>query len=427
MSQLINQAQQYTPGGVHSPVRACTGMGVAPLFLTHATGPYVVDHQGQQYVDYICGFGPTILGHGHPAISKAVTQQAQQGLVYGISDVKAPILSQYICEAFPSVEQVRLMNSGTEACMTAVRLARAATQRPKVIKFEGTYHGHHDAFLVSAGSGAMNTVSTSGVTVGATQDTVLLPFNDIVAVEQAFKTDPKAFAAIMIEPIAGNMGMILPKTGYLKALRQLCDQYGVMLIFDEVMTGFRVAYGGASVHYDIRPDLVVLGKVIGGGLPIGAVAGPRAILSLLAPIGPVYQAGTFSANPMSLSAGIATFQQLQVQGVYEGLTSYANALCEGLVKCSAACDVPLQCVSLGGMLGLFFSEQPVECLTDAQASNLDQFKLFYRTMREQGVLWPPSPYEAFFIGTQHDDETLRKTLEAARYAFKACSISEGVH
>ena len=421
MTDLLKQARHYTPGGVHSPVRACQHMGLDPLFFTHGQGPYIFDHEGHRYIDYVCGFGPVILGHAHPALSKVLSAQAQRGLVYGGCDANAPILSKMLCDALPGVDQIRLMNSGTEACMTAVRLARAATGRSKVIKFEGAYHGHYDAFLVAAGSGALNTVATSGVTPGAVQDTLLLPFNDVEAVRKTLEQHAGTVAAIILEPIAGNMGMILPMRDYLSTLRHLCDAHGVVLIFDEVMTGFRVAYGGAGVHYGVIPDLTVLGKVIGGGLPIGAVAGSRDLMELLAPSGAVYQAGTFSANPMSLCAGIETLKHLSDTKAYQHLSEHSHALSEGLVLSAAQQGIDLQGVSLGGMLGVFFSSTPVQDLTAAQQTDPLAFKWFYQGMRQAGIVWPPSPYEAFFIGTQHDEDTLKFTLAAADQVFQSCA------
>ena len=426
MTDHFSLAQKYTPGGVHSPVRACAAVGMSPTFWQSAMGAYLVDVSGRSYIDYISGFGPNILGHGHPALIEALQSQLNRGLIYGGCAEQAPQLAELICTTMPAIEQVRFMNSGTEGCMTAVRIARAATGRDQIIKCRGAYHGHADMFLVQAGSGALTLgqPSSPGVPHSAVKDTFLVPFNDIAAVEACLSIHGKNIAAIMVEPICGNMGMILPEDGYLEALRKLSDRYDVCLIFDEVMTGFRVALGGAQGHYQVKPDLTVLGKVIGGGLPIGAVGGKIDLMQQLSPLGPVYQAGTFSANPMTMTAGITALQHLMKPGVFDQLHQHTRALTTALHQLAQQYHIPLQVSALGGMFGTAFSALPVTDLLTALQINTEQFKQFYQQMHQGGVLWPPSAFEALFITLAHDDQTLSDTLNIAEATFKAIAIQQ---
>jgi glutamate-1-semialdehyde 2,1-aminomutase len=417
---LLNLANKYTPGGVHSPVRACKNVGLEPIFWQGASGCFLQAVNGDRYLDYICGFGPVLLGHDNAKIVNVVQQQAQHGMIYGGCDQRAPVLSEMICNAFFAMDKVRLMNSGTEACMTAVRLARAYTGRNKVIKCQGSYHGHSDSFLVAAGSGALTggKPSSDGVTIAAAQDTILVPFNDIASIEALLQTQQHDVAAIILEPICGNMGMIVPQKNYLQNLRAICDKYDICLIFDEVMTGFRVAYGGAQVLYSVRPDITVLGKIIGGGLPIGAVGGRADILDQLAPVGGVYQAGTFSANPMSVAAGIAALEQLNTD-VYCSLEKYTEVLTKEMQSMANRYNIPLQTNYKGGMLGVFFSAQPIYNLEDTSYMDVSLYNEFYRQMLKEKIVLPPSAYEAWFVTTEHDDAAMQMTLAAVEKAFSS--------
>jgi glutamate-1-semialdehyde 2,1-aminomutase len=416
MIDLLKLANKYTPGGVHSPVRACKNVGVEPVFWQAADKCFLQAIDGTKYLDYICGFGPIILGHNNEKIVTALQQQVKQGLIYGGCDHQAPVLSEMICNAFPSMDKIRLMNSGTEACMTAIRLARAYTGKNKIIKCQGSYHGHSDSFLVAAGSGALTggKPSSDGVTLSAAQDTILVPFNDILALEEKLKNNE--VAAIILEPICGNMGMISPSKDYLKNVRQLSDKYDVCLIFDEVMTGFRVAYGGAQVLHSVHPDITVLGKIIGGGLPIGAVGGKAEILDQLAPIGGVYQAGTFSANPMSVVAGITALGQLNLS-TYNQLEKFAKELTNKIQTLANEYKIPVQTNFQGGMLGLFFSTKPITNLEDTALMDVSLYNEFYRQMLKEKIILPPSAYEAWFITTEHDDSVMQMTLKAIEKAF----------
>ena len=412
----MERACRVIPGGVNSPVRAFKAVGGDPVFVSSAQGAYLEDVGGKRYVDYICGYGPHILGHRHPAIVEAVSGALARGTTFGTPTLEEVELAELIVDALPSVEMVRLVNSGTEATMSALRLARAFTGRSKFLKFEGCYHGHADPYLVAAGSGALTlgVPSSPGVPAEVTADTLLAPFNDLPAVEELVRRHGGELAAIIVEPIAGNMGMILPAEGFLEGLRRACDASGALLIFDEVMTGFRVAWGGAQELFPVRPDLTTLGKVIGGGLPIAAYGGRRDVMERIAPSGPVYQAGTLSGNPIAVAAGIAALKTLASDdfAAFRTLEATGGALEDGLREVARRHSVPCQILRRGGMLGFFFSETPVCTLGDVDASDKERFKVVFHRLLAAGVHLPPSPYEAFFFSTAHGPEEVEKTLEA---------------
>ena len=408
---LLERAQQRIPGGVNSPVRAFKSVGGTPIFIKNAQGPYLYDVDNNQYIDYVGSWGPMIHGHAHPAIIEAITTVAQYGSSFGAPCELEIKLAEMICQHMPSIEQIRMVNSGTEATMSALRLARAATSRSKFVKFDGCYHGHADSFLVNAGSGALTlgTPSSPGVTPGTAADTLTAPFNDLEAVNALFQANPSEIAAVIIEPITGNMGMIKAQPEFLIGLRALCDQHGALLIFDEVMTGFRVALGGAQSLYSVQPDLTTLGKVIGGGLPVGAYGGRADLMQLIAPAGPVYQAGTLSGNPLAMAAGCATLERLNAS-TFEQLDYITNKLTTGMKQSAEASKIPLSTEAQGGMFGFFFSDTVVKNLNDVQNSNLSLFKQFHAAMLEAGIYWPPSPYEANFLSMTHDEGIIEKTL-----------------
>ncbi len=417
---ILERASRVLPGGVNSPVRAFRGVGGEPVFVRSADGAYLEATDGKRYIDYICGYGPHILGHGHPAIRAALRQAVERGTCFGAPTVAEVELAELVISAMPSIEMVRLVNSGTEACMSALRLARAATGRNKIVKFEGCYHGHADAFLVAAGSGAatLGVPSSPGVPEAVTADTLLAPFNDLDAVAALFAQHRDAersdIAAVVVEPIAGNMGLVPPVPGFLEGLRQLCDAHGALLIFDEVMTGFRVAPGGAQSLYDVRPDLTTLGKVIGGGLPIAAYGGRRDLMQQIAPAGPVYQAGTLSGNPLAVAAGHAALSTLLADGaaLFEQLEVTGSALEAGLRGAAEEAGVPCQVVRKGAMLGFFFHDQPVTCLGDVDAADHERFKRVFHHLLRAGVHLPPSAYETWFFSAAHGEPEVRATLTA---------------
>jgi len=407
------------PGGVNSPVRAFNGVGGHPIFFESGAGAYMTDIEGKHYIDYVGSWGPLILGHNHPQVVKAVEEALQQGMTFGASTPREVELAEMVTSLMPSLAMVRMVTSGTEATMTALRLARAYTGRDKILKFAGCYHGHHDALLVEAGSGALTLghPSSPGVPKAVAEATIVVPFNDLNAVANAFEQHGKDIAAIIVEPIAGNMGCIPPRADFLGGLRHLCDDYGSVLIFDEVMTGFRVALGGAQSIYGVLPDLTTLGKVIGGGLPVGAVGGRSDIMRMLAPEGPVYQAGTLSGNPLAMAAGIATLQLISKPNFYEKLSQMTIALVDGLLECAEAVGISLTANHVGGMFGIFFTENPVFNLDDAKRINHDQFCQFYHGMLQQGIYLAPSPFEAGFVSYAHRHEEITLTLQAAETVF----------
>jgi glutamate-1-semialdehyde 2,1-aminomutase len=419
--KLFAQAQKLIPGGVNSPVRAFKSVGGTPLYFQKGQGPYVWDVDGNQYVDYVGSWGPLVLGHANPAVVKAVQETAAQGLSFGAPHPLEVQLAEKICQLMPNIEQVRMVNSGTEASMSAIRLARAFTGRNKIIKFEGCYHGHCDALLIKAGSGALTFgVPTSpGVPNACIEDTLIAQFNDLVSVQKLFEKFSTEIAAIIIEPVAGNMNCVLPQAEFLQGLRQLCDQYHSVLILDEVMTGFRVALGGAQEYYKIKPDLTLLGKIIGGGMPVGAFGGRKDIMQLMAPQGGVYQAGTLSGNPVAMAAGLATLQAITADSQFYGKLSAKTAqLMQGLKERAQAAKIPFTTNHIGGMFGLFFNaEKFVTTYQQVLKSNVEQFNKFFHGMLQQGVYFAPSAFEAGFTSSAHDEKALAFTLQAAEKVF----------
>ncbi|NOZ26712.1 MAG: glutamate-1-semialdehyde 2,1-aminomutase [Chloroflexi bacterium] len=420
-AELFASAQQVIPGGVNSPVRAFRGVGGIPRFIERGQGAYVWDVDGNRYVDYVLSWGPLILGHAHPRVVEAVTRQAARGTSFGAPTEMETRLAELILEAMPGIEMVRFVNSGTEATMSALRLARAFTGRDKIIKFEGCYHGHADMLLVQAGSGVatLGLPDSPGVPRGATQDTLVAPYNDLSAVASLFDQYPESIAAVIVEPVAGNMGVVPPVDGFLAGLRDLCTRHGALLIFDEVMTGFRVHPGGAQTLYGIDPDLTCLGKVIGGGLPVGAYGGKRDIMQTVAPAGPMYQAGTLSGNPLAMAAGIATLEELRRPGVWDELERKTHQLCQGIGEAARRAEVPIYQTRVGTMFCAFFQEGPVTDYAAARRSDTEGYARFFHAMLERGVYLAPSQFEAGFMSVAHGDEEIEATIEAAASAFAA--------
>ncbi len=417
---LFERAQQLIPGGVNSPVRACRAVGTDPLFISRADGCRIYDADGNGYIDYIGSWGPMILGHRHPAVVEALARALELGTSYGAPTELEVELAQMVVEAVPSVEMVRMVNSGTEATMSAIRLARGATGRDMFVKFDGCYHGHTDSLLVSAGSGVatLAIAGSPGVPQAFVDHTLSIPYNDLPALEKVMAEKGTRIAAVIIEPVAGNMGLVAPVEGYLQALRKLCDQHGVLLIFDEVMTGFRVAYGGAQELYGIKPDLSCFGKIIGGGLPVGAYGGRRDLMSQIAPQGPIYQAGTLSGNPLAMAAGLATLKELRQPGFYEKLDQASDRLLRGLAQAAQQAGLPVATARVGSMLGLFFASHPVHSFADAKRSNLGRFSKYYQQMLDRGVYLAPSQFEAFFVSAAHDPNAIDATIQAAGEIFR---------
>ncbi|MBF0610957.1 MAG: glutamate-1-semialdehyde 2,1-aminomutase [Magnetococcales bacterium] len=415
--ELFAQARLLIPGGVNSPVRAFKSVGGTPPFIQSALGAYITDADNKSYIDYVGSWGPMILGHSHPEVLDAICQAAHKGCSYGAPTEAEIQLAQTITQLVPSIQMVRLVNSGTEATMSALRLARAATKRDAILKFTGCYHGHADSLLVAAGSGAatFGVPSSPGVTQKTAQDTLVLPFNNLPAVEELFKARGTEIAAIIVEPVAGNMGCVPPVAGYLEGLRKICDQYGTILIFDEVMTGFRVALGGAQAHYNIVPDLTTLGKIIGGGLPVGAYGGKKELMEQISPVGPVYQAGTLSGNPLATAAGLKTLQLISQPGFYDRLDQATLYLTEGIHTILQQYNIPHIGYRVGSMFGLFFSPRDViTSFEEATSSDLNRFNRWFHGMLQEGVYLAPSQYEAGFVSAAHSAQELEKTLEAAR-------------
>ena len=416
----FKKAQQYIPGGVNSPVRAFKSVGGDPVFINKASGAYMVDMDGKQYIDYVGSWGPMILGHAHPQVVKAVQEAAESGLSFGAPTEAETTLAQKICELIPSIDQVRMVSSGTEATMSALRLARGFTKRDKVLKFEGCYHGHADSFLVKAGSGALTLgePNSAGITQGVAKDTLTLPFNDIDAVKALFKEVGDEIAAVIVEPIAGNMNFIVPQDEFLATLRQCCDTHGSILIFDEVMTGFRVGLKGAQGLFGVTPDLTTFGKVIGGGMPVGAFGGRADIMGSIAPLGPVYQAGTLSGNPIAMAAGLKTLELISVDGFYESLDKKLTQLLMSLTEAAEKANVPFYADSRGGMFGLFFTESDnVSSFDEVMNCDQERFKQFFHGMLEKGIYMAPSAFEAGFISAAHTQEDIDKTVQAAKHVF----------
>ena len=417
---LFAEALNYIPGGVNSPVRAFRAVGGQPFFVNKAKGSRVWDVDGNDYIDYVCTWGPAILGHAHPKIISAVKAAAEHGTSFGIPNPSEVTMAKLICSLVPSVQKVRMTNSGTEACMSAIRLARGFTKRDKIIKFDGCYHGHADSLLVKAGSGALTFghPDSAGVPAAFTQHTIVLPFNDIDALKACFAANKDQIAGIIVEPVPGNAGLYLPKKGYLEFLSEITKANGALLIFDEVMTGFRLAKGGAQARFGITPDLSCFGKVIGGGLPVGAFGGRAEIMDYLAPLGPVYQAGTLSGNPLAMAAGIAALEELESGGAYCQLEELAEQLEAGMRDAAKSAGVPVQFNACGSMFCGYFTSEPVHNLADAMKSDRERFKKYFHGMLNEGVYLAPSQFEAGFISTAHTREDIDKTVRAAAKVMK---------
>jgi len=419
--KLFQRAQLCIPGGVNSPVRAFRAVGGTPLFIRRGKGAQVWDADGRAYIDYVGSWGPLVLGHAHPDVVKAVQQAADRGLSFGAPTEQEVEMAELLCKRVPSLDQVRLVSSGTEATMSAIRLARGFTGRSAIVKFEGCYHGHADSLLVKAGSGALTfgQPSSAGVPEATAAHTLVLEYNDEAALERAFERAGSEIAAVIVEPVAGNMNLVAPRPVFLERMRQLCTQHGTVLIFDEVMTGFRVALGGAQALYGVRADLVTLGKVIGGGMPVGAFGGRRDIMQSIAPIGPVYQAGTLSGNPVAVAAGLATLSLVQSPGFYERLAASTRALCDGLMRSAQTRGVLFSATSVGGMFGIYFRETPPANFAEVMQCDREQFNRFFHAMLAEGVYLAPSSYEAGFVSSAHGAPEIERTIAAADRTFSS--------
>jgi len=420
---LFEKARKIIPGGVNSPVRAGKAVGIDPPFISRAKGSFLWDVEGNRYVDYVCSWGPMILGHGHPEVVKALEERVSKGTSYGAPTELEVEMAETITNMVPSIEMVRMVNSGTEATMSAIRLARGFTGKEKIIKFEGCYHGHADSLLVSAGSGVATLAipGCPGVPADLAEHTISLPFNDLDGVVQAFERFGSEVAAVIIEPIPGNMGVIIPKKEFLTGLREITLENGALLIFDEVISGFRVGPGGAQELYGVMPDITCLGKIIGGGLPVGAYGGRRDVMEQMAPEGDIYQAGTLSGNPLAMAAGLATLRVLQERDVYQGLENKGRMLFSGLEDAAKAAGVNVVINRIGSMGSLFFGENPVTDFTSAKASDAERFKRYYANMLNQGIYLAPSAFEACFVSTAHDENTIKQTIDCAARSLDSLS------
>lgn len=419
--EAFARAKKVIPGGVNSPVRAFKSVGREPIFIAKGEGARLWDIDGNSYLDYVLSWGPLIVGHAHPDVVEAIKATAERGASYGAPTEIETELAEEVLKAYPSMDMIRMVNSGTEATMSALRLARGVTGRNKIVKFEGCYHGHADSLLIKAGSGALTFgVPTSpGVPVNTASSTIAAQYNDLDGLKEIFRQQGKDIAAVILEPVAGNMGVVIPEPDFLEGVRELTRQYGALLIFDEVMTGFRVSYGGAQARFRIDPDLTCLGKVIGGGLPVGAYGGKRQYMEQVSPSGPVYQAGTLSGNPLAMAAGLTTLRLLQKPGVYEELERKTLRLSEGLKRIAEELEFPVWVNSIGAMFSAFFTNQPVKDFKSACTSDVELFAAFFRGMLERGVYLAPSQYEAVFLSTVHTDENIDYTLEQAREVLKS--------
>jgi glutamate-1-semialdehyde 2,1-aminomutase len=420
---LFEEAQRFIPGGVNSPVRAFRAVGGTPRFIARAAGSKLYDVDGREYIDYVASWGPMILGHAHPQVVQALQHAAERGTSYGAPTAGEVTLAGMICDAFPSIDLVRLVSSGTEAAMSAIRVARGYTRRDLIVKFDGCYHGHTDGLLVQAGSGAttLGIPNSGGVPASYTQQTLSLPFNNLSAVREAFDRHHERIAAVVLEPIPGNMGVVLPASGFLHGLRQLTSQDGALLIFDEVITGFRVLYGGVQHLYGVTPDLTILGKIIGGGLPVGAFGGRRDIMEQIAPLGPVYQAGTLSGNPLAVTAGIETLRLLRQPQVYEHLETKARQLCDGVQDAAKRAGVPVYATRVGSMFCTFFSDQPITDYASTSSADTAQFRRYFHALLDAGIYVAPSQFEAGFVSTAHSDDDIERTIAASYRAFQAAA------
>ena len=417
---LFEKSEDFIPGGVNSPVRAFGSVGGTPIFFKRGKGSRLIDENDKEYIDYINSWGPMILGHAHPEIIQSVKSTADYSLSFGAPTSRELSMAELIVKLVPSIEQVRLVSSGTEATMSAIRVARGFTKRDEILKFEGCYHGHADSLLVKAGSGALTfgQPSSAGVPADTAKHTHTLEYNNVQALEECFENMGQALACVIIEPVVGNMNLIVPKKEFLKRLRELCTEYDVVLIFDEVMTGFRVALGGAQSLYDVIPDMTTLGKVIGGGLPVGAFGGRKEIMQQLAPLGPVYQAGTLSGNPVAVSAGMKTLELIQQPNFFENLSRTTKTLVDGLIDAAKASNIEFSAQSVGGMFGFYFSSQPPESFDDVMLSDREKFNKFFHLMLEQGIYFGPSAFEAGFVSSAHTDDDINQTIQAAMTSFK---------
>lgn len=419
-SKIFAKAQKVIPGGVNSPVRAFKAVGLEPFFVAHARGAKIYNADGRAYIDYVCSWGPMILGHAHPQVRQAMAKALARGWSYGAATELEVHLAQLISKAIPSMEMIRLVSSGTEAAMSAIRLARGFTGRDKIVKFEGCYHGHGDSFLVKAGSGTITfgIPDSSGIPKAIAETTLVAPYNDLAAVRQLFAQNPGQIAAVIVEPVAGNMGVVLPKEGFLKGLEEICHEHEALLIFDEVISGFRASFGGVQQLFGVKPDLTCLGKIIGGGMPVGAYGGRREIMEKIAPLGPVYQAGTLSGNPLAMTCGLATLKILQNKKIYKKINKLTDYLCQGLTEIASRKGVPCQINKFSSLFTIFFTAEEVFDYASAKKADTKKYATFFQKMLKGGVWFPPSQFEACFLSLAHTEKEIAQTLKAAAFALE---------